>query len=68
MKHNLKSLRTILLITGMAVAIIPIATSCNSNRFITYEDGMFDDDDIYTDDSRSDTYQINRHAQFAPAP
>ena len=46
-----------LLIAIFVVAVIPVATSCN--RAITYEDGMFDYDDIYADDANNDTFQLN---------
>lgn len=46
------------LLTGVAaISFMSLATSCN--RAITYEDGMFDYDDIYTDDATNDTFQIN---------
>ena len=43
----------VILSAGCAVA----TTSCN--RMLTYEDGMFDDNEIYSDDSNNDTFQIN---------
>ena len=39
------------------ISVMPAATSCN--RSITYEDGMFDYDDIYTNDANNDTFQLN---------
>lgn len=42
----------------MAIAAMPLATSCNSNRNMTYEDGMFDYNEVY-DDATSDTFQLN---------
>lgn len=46
-----------LLVAFLAMAAMPVATSCN--RSITYEDGMFDYDDIYADDANNDTFQLN---------
>ena len=46
-----------LLIAILAIAVMPAATSCN--LIITYEDGMFDYDDIYTNDANNDTFQLN---------
>ncbi len=43
----------------VAMAIASIATSCNSNRYLTFEDGMFDYDEIYSDDATGDTFQLN---------
>ena len=34
------------------------ATSCNSNRSLTYEDGMFDESEISLDEA-SDVFQLN---------
>lgn len=47
-----------LIIALMAIAAMPLATSCNSNRNMTYEDGMFDYNEVY-DDVTSDTFQLN---------
>ena len=57
MKTNRKITLIGLLIAILVVAVMPVATSCN--RAITYEDGMFDYDDIYADDANSDTFQLN---------
>ncbi len=59
MKINKKLLRYFMIVAFMTMAVAPISVSCNSNRFMTYEDGMFDYDDIYSDDATSDTYQLN---------
>ena len=41
-----------------AMALTSLTTSCN--RAITYEDGMFDYNEIYGDDiSSGDTFQLN---------
>lgn len=47
------------LLTALAAAALALtATSCN--RMLTYEDGMFDYNEIYTnDDAINDTFQIN---------
>ena len=57
MKINKKTLRHIIIAAFLTMAIAPISVSCN--RAITYEDGMFDYDDIYNDDATNDTFQIN---------
>ena len=46
-----------LLTVFAAAALALTASSCN--RMMTYEDGMFDYNEIYTDDSNADTFQIN---------
>jgi hypothetical protein len=47
-----------LLIAFLAMAALPLASSCN--RAFTYEDGMFDYNEIYSnDDATNDTFQIN---------
>ena len=38
-------------------------TSASCNRMVTYEDGMFDYDDMYSDDSTSDTFQLNSEVE-----
>lgn len=59
--HDMKTKKKIsligLFIAILAIAVMPAATSCN--RSITYEDGMFDYDDIYTNDANNDTFQLN---------
>ena len=60
MKINKKTLRYCVIIAFLTMVFAPISVSCNSSRYMTYEDGMFDYDDIYNnDDSNSDTFQIN---------
>lgn len=58
MKRIRKTL-SIGILTACFAAIIAItATSCN--RVMTYEDGMFDYNEIYDDsDAINDTFQIN---------
>ncbi len=63
MKINKKTLRYCVIIAFLTMAIAPISVSCNSNRYMTYEDGMFDYDDIYSDDSTSDTFQLNSEVE-----
>ena len=47
-----------LLTALVAMAFSTLVTSCN--RLMTYEDGMFDYNEIYTDDdATNDTFQIN---------
>ena len=58
MKMKKKSLATVVLIALGAMAFVSISTSCN--RAITYEDGMFDYNEIYDDDNAaSETSQLN---------
>ena len=57
MKTTKKTLLIALITVISGVALMTSATSCN--RAITYEDGMFDYDDIYSDDSTNDVFQIN---------
>lgn len=46
------------LLTAFFAAVLAItASSCN--RMMTYEDGMFDYNDIYINDANDDTFQIN---------
>ncbi|MBO4723565.1 MAG: hypothetical protein J5629_11665 [Muribaculaceae bacterium] len=46
------------LITAFFAAVLAItASSCN--RMMTYEDGMFDYNEVYDDDATNDTFQIN---------
>lgn len=52
-----KTLSTFLLIAIFTAVIALTATSCN--RMMTYEDGMFDYNEIYTNDANDDTFQIN---------
>lgn len=50
------SIYALLVLTGAgAVAAL---SSCNSNRYITYEDGMFDTNEVYQD-AVDETFQIN---------
>lgn len=48
-----------IIIAMIAMAITPLATSCNSNRYMTYEDGMLDYNDVYINDAASDAFQLN---------
>ncbi len=57
MKITRKTLSIALTTTFIAAATALAATSCN--RMMTYEDGMFDYNEIYEDDSTNDTFQIN---------
>ncbi|MBQ9585871.1 MAG: hypothetical protein IJR20_07740 [Muribaculaceae bacterium] len=57
MKSTKKTLLIGLITVVSGIGISTVATSCN--RAITYEDGMFDYDDIYNDDSTNDVFQIN---------
>ena len=55
-KRNKLSFGLMMALCVAAFALI--ATSCN--RMLTYEDGMFDYNEIYTDDdATNDTFQIN---------
>lgn len=56
MKRIRKTLSFYLVIAFFAAFIAVTANSCN--RMITYEDGMFDDNEIYFDNS-SENFQIN---------
>lgn len=50
------------LIMGILTAIFAATlsvTTASCNRMMTYEDGMFDYNEIYTDDANEDTFQIN---------
>ncbi len=57
MKKSTKTLSLSLLAAFSAATLAMTATSCN--RSITYEDGMFDYNEIYMDDAANDTFQIN---------
>lgn len=57
MKITRKTLSIGLLTAFVAVTIALTISSCN--RMITYEDGMFDYNEIYNDDVTNDTFQIN---------
>ena len=58
MKKTRKTLGITLLTALFAAALAITASSCN--RMITYEDGMFDYNEIYNDDdATNDTFQIN---------
>lgn len=57
MKKTRKTLGIALLTALLAAALATTASSCN--RMMTYEDGMFDYNEIYTDDAVNDTFQIN---------
>lgn len=56
--RSIKKNILLVLLTGIAaMGVMSLAVSCN--RAITYEDGMFDYDEIYTNDAVNDTFQIN---------
>ncbi len=57
MRRTRKTLSIGLLMAFIAAAITLITSSCN--RMVTYEDGMFDYNEIYTDDATNDIFQIN---------
>lgn len=57
MKITRKTLSIGLLTAFVAVTIALTISSCS--RMITYEDGMFDYNEIYNDDVTNDTFQIN---------
>ena len=58
MKSTKKTLLIGLITVVSGIGISTVATSCN--RAITYEDGMFDYNEIYGDDiSSGDTFQLN---------
>ncbi len=57
MKKTRKTLGIALLTALLAATLATTASSCN--RMMTYEDGMFDYNEIYTDDAVNDTFQIN---------
>ena len=57
MKKIRKALTIFLLPALMATAFALSTASCH--RMYMYEDGMFDDNEIYNDDPNDDTYQIN---------
>lgn len=57
MKRIKKTLIIGLIAVISSIGITTFATSCN--RAITYEDGMFDYDDIYNDDSSNDVFHNN---------
>lgn len=42
----------------VGAGLTTLATSCNSNRYMTYEDGMFDTNEVYQD-AAEETMQIN---------
>ena len=57
MKRTRKTLSLALTITLVAVAMAFTSASCN--RMVTYEDGMFDYNEIYTNVATDDLLQIN---------
>lgn len=57
MKRMRKTLSISLLTAFFAATLVLTASSCN--RMMTYEDGMFDYNEIYIDDANDDTFQIN---------
>lgn len=57
MRKITKTLQAIGLLVILSAGCAVVTTSCN--RLLTYEDGMFDDNEIYSDDSNNDTFQIN---------
>ena len=57
MKRTRKTLGFCLLIAFATAALSLSTSSCN--RMMTYEDGMFDYNEIYEDDATNDTFQIN---------
>ncbi len=57
MKKIRKTLSIGLLVAAFTTAIAITSSSCN--RMITYEDGMFDYNEIYSNDAADDTFQIN---------
>lgn len=46
------------LISMLAMGLATVATSCNSNRYITYEDGELDTNEISLDEA-SDILHLN---------
>jgi len=56
MKLIKKNIRIYGLLALIAFAIVATSTSCN--RYMTYEDGMFDDNEIYQD-AANETFQLN---------
>lgn len=61
MKKIRKTLAICLLPALMATFLTLSTTSCN--RMYMYEDGMFDDNEIYQDDPNDDTHQINSEVE-----
>ena len=58
MKKIRKTLNIGIISAFFAAALAITASSCN--RMMTYEDGMFDYNEIYSDDdATNDTFQIN---------
>ena len=57
MRRTRKTLSIGLLMAFIASVITLTTSSCN--RMVTYEDGMFDYNEIYTDDATNDIFQIN---------
>jgi len=57
MKKVRKTLGLYLFLVIVSAAFAITTASCN--RTFMYEDGMFDDNEIYYDDSTNDTFQIN---------
>ena len=46
-------------ITATIATVLALTSTTSCNRMITYEDGMFDYNEIYTDDATNDMLQIN---------
>lgn len=55
---KLKTYSICALFVIMATGVAVTATSCNSNRYVTYEDGMFDENEASLDEA-SDIFQLN---------
>ena len=58
MRRTVKIFTNLLLMAMFGVGIATIATGCNSNRYITYQDGEFDDNEASLDEA-SDIFQLN---------
>ena len=57
MKKIRKTLAIGMLTAFFAITLALTASSCN--RMMTYEDGMFDYNEVYDDEAVNDTFQIN---------
>lgn len=58
MKRIRKILIACIMLVLVGAGLTTLATSCNSNRYMTYEDGMFDTNEVYQD-AAEETMQIN---------
>lgn len=58
MKRTRKILNIYTMLVLLGSGLATLATSCDSSRYMTYEDGMFDTNEVYQD-AADETLQIN---------